>query len=101
MAVVFNGDEPAIGSMMESTSVVPRLLSIQVGLPRRLDIAGPSGSAAEPWTSAIFKTVVNGPVFLGETNLVGDGQADLKNHGGPDARSWPIPPIIIPSGARS
>jgi MOSC domain-containing protein YiiM len=34
--------------------------------------------------SAIFKEPVLGPVFLGENGLIGDEQADLKVHGGPD-----------------
>lgn len=60
------------------------LISIQVGLPKTLGRAG----AAEPmdgaWTTGIFKEPVRGPVWLGRVNLAGDGQADLKNHGGPD-----------------
>ena len=34
--------------------------------------------------SGIFKEPVAGPVWLGATNLVGDAQADLKHHGGPE-----------------
>jgi MOSC domain-containing protein YiiM len=37
-----------------------------------------------PWTSGIVKTPVEGSVWLGRTNLAGDGQADLVNHGGID-----------------
>ena len=36
------------------------------------------------WTSGIFKAPISGPVWLGATNLEGDGQEDLKVHGGPD-----------------
>ena len=36
------------------------------------------------WQSGIFKHPVNGRVFAGFTNLEGNGQADLKNHGGRD-----------------
>lgn len=32
----------------------------------------------------IFKEPVEGQVWLGKTNLSGDGQANLKYHGGPD-----------------
>jgi MOSC domain-containing protein YiiM len=32
--------------------------------------------------SSIFKQAVNGPVALGKINLAGDGQANLKVHGG-------------------
>lgn len=35
-------------------------------------------------TTGIFKEPVPGPLFLRTTNLDGDGQADLKVHGGPD-----------------
>ena len=37
-----------------------------------------------PWVTSFFKDPVDGPVWLGLTNLAGDGQADLENHGGPD-----------------
>ncbi len=37
-----------------------------------------------PWTTGFYKEPVSGPVRLGQANLVGDGQADLKHHGGPD-----------------
>ncbi len=37
-----------------------------------------------PWLTGFFKEPVEGPIWLGQTNLAGDGQADLKNHGGPD-----------------
>jgi MOSC domain-containing protein YiiM len=57
------------------------LLSIQVALPRSY---GEGGSAEPDWTTGFFKEPVAGPVFLGRTNLAGDGQADRVNHGGPD-----------------
>ena len=37
-----------------------------------------------PWTSAIVKEAVEGPVRVGRTNIEGDEQADLQHHGGPD-----------------
>jgi MOSC domain-containing protein YiiM len=37
-----------------------------------------------PWRTGFYKSPVTGPVWLGRTNLVGDGQANRKNHGGPD-----------------
>ncbi len=33
-------------------------------------------------TTGIFKKPVDGPVYASKYNLAGDGQADLKNHGG-------------------
>jgi MOSC domain-containing protein YiiM len=62
----------------------PRLLSIQVSLPRRIDAAAAPDPAGNAWTTGFFKTPVAGHVWLGRTNLAGDGQGDTKNHGGPD-----------------
>ena len=60
----------------------PHVISIQVGLPKALGIKGASNPMDRPWTTGFFKTPVTGNIWLGSTNLVGDGQADLKNHGG-------------------
>jgi MOSC domain-containing protein YiiM len=57
------------------------LVSIQVGTPRLFDDGNPGRRS---WLSAFIKEPVTGPIWLGRTNLVGDAQADLKNHGGPD-----------------
>jgi len=38
----------------------------------------------QEWTTGFFKETVLGPVWVGTTNLAGDGQADLRVHGGPD-----------------
>jgi MOSC domain-containing protein YiiM len=56
------------------------LLSIQVGLPRQIT----DERDDHPWVTGFFKEPVQGRVFVGRTNLAGDGQADLRNHGGPD-----------------
>ena len=56
---------------------MPLLLSLNIGTPAHI-------GAAEPWTSGIYKTPVQGRVSLSRTNLAGDGQADLKVHGGAD-----------------
>jgi MOSC domain-containing protein YiiM len=60
------------------------LSSIQVAIPARFgsDEAADGHDAA--WTTGFFKTPVEGAVFVGTTNLDGDGQADLVNHGGVD-----------------
>ncbi len=63
---------------------MPTLLSIQVSLPRHFGVEGAPDPMDRPWTTGFFKEPVEGPVWLGRTNLVGDGQADRKNHGGPD-----------------
>ncbi len=59
----------------------PLLLSIQVGQPVTYPAEAPD---EEPWTSAIVKTPVNGPVWLGPIGLDGDAQYNLEAHGGPD-----------------
>lgn len=58
------------------------LASLQVGTPRFLGTEG--DPADRPWATGIVKAAVAGAVRLGRTNLAGDGQADLVNHGGPD-----------------
>jgi MOSC domain-containing protein YiiM len=58
--------------------------SIQVGAPQSYGFEDALEPHDKPWTTGFFKTPVEGPVFVGTTNLTGDGQADLKNHGGID-----------------
>jgi MOSC domain-containing protein YiiM len=58
--------------------------SIQVGMPRNYGFENATDTHDKPWTTGFFKTPIEGSVFVGRTNLVGDGQADLKNHGGVD-----------------
>jgi MOSC domain-containing protein YiiM len=62
----------------------PRLVSIQVGLPAVHGEPGAKVPLDRPWRTGFWKSAVVGPVWLGRTNLVGDGQANLKVHGGPD-----------------
>jgi MOSC domain-containing protein YiiM len=66
------------------TPLVGQLLSLQVGEPRTLQPADATGPWSREWTTGFYKEPVAGPVWLGATKLVGDGQADLGNHGGPD-----------------
>jgi MOSC domain-containing protein YiiM len=62
----------------------PRLLSIQIGLPRSYGREGADDPMDRPWQTGFFKHAADGPRWLGKTNLVGDGQADQVNHGGED-----------------
>jgi MOSC domain-containing protein YiiM len=55
-----------------------KLISIQVGKPREVAYRN------RTITTGIFKDPVSGPVFVRTLNLDGDGQADLKVHGGVD-----------------
>jgi MOSC domain-containing protein YiiM len=60
------------------------LYSIQIGMPKSYGFDNAVDSHDKPWATGFFKTPIEGPVFVATTNLVGDGQADLKNHGGTD-----------------
>ncbi|MEJ2884825.1 MOSC domain-containing protein [Actinomycetospora aeridis] len=57
-----------------------KILTVAVGRPR--DVAGPR--PGETTSTAIWKEPVAGPVEVGPENLVGDEQADRRNHGGPE-----------------
>lgn len=53
-------------------------------MPRQLGTPGSDDPKQQPWFSAIIKTPVTGPVEVGLLGIAGDGQANLKHHGGPD-----------------
>ncbi len=55
--------------------------SIHTGRSQPFEVAG---EPAKTWNSAIRKTPVDGPVFVGKSSIAGDEQADLVHHGGPD-----------------
>lgn len=61
-----------------------QLLSIQTGLPKKLNTPDITGTMNHEWTTGFFKEPTPDPVWAGTTNLAGDGQADLRVHGGPD-----------------
>ena len=61
------------------------LISINVGLPREITHRG------QAITTGIFKAPVAGTVRLGRLNLAGDGQADLRVHGGADKAVYVYP----------
>ncbi|MGA9032437.1 MAG: MOSC domain-containing protein [Sulfuricaulis sp.] len=61
------------------------LISINVGFPREIIHGGRAVS------TGIFKVPVAGPVWLGRLSLVGDGQADLRVHGGADKAVYVYP----------
>jgi len=70
---------------MLSTNVsTANLCSIQIGTPQDYGFEGALDPHDQPWKTGFFKTPIDGPVFVSATNLAGDGQADLKNHGGID-----------------
>jgi MOSC domain-containing protein YiiM len=59
----------------------PTVESIQVGRPQYFT---PKGDGSKPWSSAIIKQVMTGPVFVSFHGLEGDEQSDRIHHGGPD-----------------
>ncbi|MBF2021510.1 MAG: MOSC domain-containing protein [Hydrococcus sp. C42_A2020_068] len=61
---------------------IPRVLSIQVGLPKQFGVKGATDPMERSWTTGFFKEPITRAIHLGKTNLVGDGQADLMLHGG-------------------
>lgn len=61
-----------------------RIHSLQVSMPEDHGTEGAEDPMDQPWRTGIFKEPVRGAIYLGKTNLDGDGQADLRHHGGPD-----------------
>jgi MOSC domain-containing protein YiiM len=59
-----------------------KLLSVNVSLPKEV----PHGRKTV--STGIFKEPVEGRIMLRTTNLDGDGQADLENHGGVDRAAY-------------
>jgi MOSC domain-containing protein YiiM len=62
-----------------------RIVSVNVGRPAALEYDGRSVR------SAIIKAPAGGRVMVRRTNLDGDGQADLRVHGGPDKAVYLYP----------
>jgi MOSC domain-containing protein YiiM len=62
----------------------PILISVQVGLPQRFEDNNTGVRGEQAWTSGIKKKPVSGRIRVTKIQLEGDGQADLKHHGGPD-----------------
>ena len=62
----------------------PLLVSIQVARPGVYGRPDADDWMDQPWQTGFYKQQVDGPRRLSRTNLDGDGQADLHNHGGPD-----------------
>lgn len=68
-------------------SLVLDVVSVNVGMPAPLGVW-----QGEPVVSGIRKTAVStATVRVGETNIEGDGQADLSVHGGPDKAIYAYP----------
>ncbi|MFS0647408.1 MOSC domain-containing protein [Siminovitchia sp. 179-K 8D1 HS] len=67
------------------------LKTVFVGQPKTIGEKDAENPMDREWRSGIFKEPVSGPVWLGKTNLQGDGQADLKHHGGPEKAAFAYP----------
>lgn len=70
-------------AFLDAPQTAPRIVSVQIGRPGMHVSCLEDGQDAE-WVSSIWKAPVAGRLRLGRTDLAGNGQADLKNHGGPD-----------------
>ena len=66
----------ASGPFIKAKRHMARLLSVNVGLPRDIEWKG------RIVHTAIWKNPVHGRCRVGRLNLEGDGQADLRGHGG-------------------
>jgi MOSC domain-containing protein YiiM len=62
-----------------------KLISVNVGMPRTVP------SAQGPVSTGIFKEPRSGRIRVGKENLEGDGQADLRVHGGADKAVYAYP----------
>lgn len=69
----------------DGSSIMMKILSVNVGLPRDVLFRG------EVVSTGIFKEPVQGRVRLLKLNLDGDKQADLTVHGGPDKAIYAYP----------
>ena len=65
--------------------MTPKILSINVSLPKEIDFEG------QKVTTGIFKEPIEGRIMLRTLNLDGDKQADLTVHGGPDKAVYAYP----------
>jgi MOSC domain-containing protein YiiM len=61
-----------------------RLISIQIGTPRTVGVPGAANRMEREFTSAIWKSPVQGPVHAGPLGLAGDAVHDTRVHGGLD-----------------
>ncbi|MEH7386053.1 MOSC domain-containing protein [Bacillus sp. JJ1521] len=63
---------------------LPYIDQLFIGKPKTVGDPNAKKLMDKEWTSGIFKDPIQTPLWLGKENLDGDGQADLKNHGGPE-----------------
>jgi MOSC domain-containing protein YiiM len=74
------------------TETLIQVQAVNVGKPTYL-----MDRHGAPIMSGIRKQrLPDGPVIVGETNILGDGQADLVSHGGPDKAVYAYPAEHLP-----
>ncbi|MEO0793600.1 MAG: MOSC domain-containing protein [Verrucomicrobiota bacterium] len=61
-----------------------KLVSVQSGQPKTYGDATKKSFGEREWHTGFYKQPVSGSVEVTRLGLAGDGQADLKVHGGPD-----------------
>ena len=62
-----------------------QILSINVAMPETIQFRGKS------IRTGFFKRPVEGAIAVNEVNIAGDGQADLRHHGGRDKAIYAYP----------
>lgn len=67
-----------INHIWKGAIVMPHIISLNIGTPQKLQFQG------KEIETGLFKESVNKPLYLSTLNFEGDGQADLKHHGGRD-----------------
>ena len=70
---------------MRITGLLAKIVSINVGVPRRVEWE------RQTCVTGIFKSAVKGKVRVGMLGLQGDSQADLTVHGGPRKAVYAYP----------
>lgn len=68
-----------------------QLRKIFIGLPKTLGKPEAENPMERLWESGIFKEEIDGAASVTFTKIKGDGQADLKHHGGPEKAIFVYP----------
>lgn len=76
---------------MAQMKTQPYINQLFIGKPKTVGDPNAKKPMDKEWTSGIFKEPTQQPVWLSKVGLEGDGQADLKNHGGPEKAVFVYP----------
>jgi MOSC domain-containing protein YiiM len=77
--------------------MLARIVALHIGQPQTRGQPGATDPMERPWTSGIFKLPVAHPLWLSRTGFAGDGQADLRHHGGPEKAVFVYPIVHYPT----